>query len=184
MPNEGAKAGMTAAVDAIGLPEAQDEAEQLDLLGLPPVSLTPEGAALLDGIRARGRPAGSRNKRTLAWADYLLSRHANPVEVLLQIAESSVAELVLTLKCSPLEALQEKRHAAVAAAPYVMQKQAVAVDLTGSPPINLTITRGDGAVAAGVGAGLAGRIIEVLENQELSEGASDEVEHGGSADGA
>jgi len=182
MGSEGLKAGMSAAVDAIGLPDELDPGEQLDLLGLP--APTPEQARAIELRRGPGRPAGARNKRTLAWADYLLARHANPVEVLLQIAESRVDELVAALGCSKLEALQEKRHAAVAAAPYVMQRQATAIDLTGAPAIHLTINRGESRPAS-VGLGsLAGRILEVLDNQDVSDDEETELQQNGEASDA
>src|SRR6185369_3969640 len=128
-------------------------------LGLPAPTL--EQARAIAERRGPGRPAGARNKRTLAWADYLLARHANPVE-----------------------ALQEKRHAAVAAAPYVMQRQATAIDLTGAPAIHLTINRGESRPAS-VGLGsLAGRILEVLDNQEVSDDEPTELQQNGEASDA
>lgn len=165
-----ATGGLKTALDALA-PTASGpvaEPEQLDLLGLP---VTPAAQALAEK-RGPGRPPGARNKRTEAWAEYLLARYGSPLEVLMQIANMPIVELVAGLGCSALEALQEKRHAAIALAPYIHQRQAVAVDLTGAPAINLTINRNSTqVVSSGVGS-LAGRIVEVLDNQELSEDGS------------
>lgn len=144
------------------------EPEQLDLLGLP-VGVAANGEVLRKA--GPGRPAGSRNKRTEAWAEFLLSRYASPLEVLAQIATERVDVLAASLGCGKLEALQEKRHAAIALAPYLHQRQAVAVDVSGVQPIELHLHRG-GVTATG---GVVGRIVEVLTNQELSEGDPDAV---------
>ena len=121
------------------------EPEQLDLLGLP----VPKAGAVVPAVYTpapapgRGRPAGSRNKRTAEWADFLLTRYGSPLEVLAQIAKADVADLVASLGCDRLAALQEKRHAAVALAPYIHQRQAVAIDLTQRQAVELTILHQD-----------------------------------------
>ena len=119
----------TAAALAIGERPLTDQAEEQldleDLLGLP------QTAALVDlqARRGPGRPAGARNRRTTEFADYLLSRYASPMEVLAQVAVARVDELAAQLGCTKLEALQEKRLAAIALVPYLHQKQPLAVNL-------------------------------------------------------
>jgi hypothetical protein len=114
-----------------------EEPEQLDLLGLP-VRATVDGAP-----RGPGRPIGARNKRTVEFAKFLLSRYASPLEVLAQMAVAPAAELARALSCSALEAFQEKRHAAIALAPYLHERQPIAVNLTDRKVVYLHIEVGD-----------------------------------------
>lgn len=123
------------------------EVEQLDLLGLEPVP-----------NRAPGRPPGARNRRTERMVEFLLARYPDPREVLLQMAATPVGELAATLRCTQLEAFQEKRQAAIAVLPYVAARQPVAIDLTTRGLVHLTIEDGQGA--AGAEAELFGTIVE------------------------
>lgn len=111
-----------------------------DLLGLPKPSA---GEKQETEHRGRGRAPGSRNKRTIEWTEYLLSRYASPLEVLAQIATMPVKDLVASLRCTKLEALQEKRFAAIALLPYLHAKQPVAIDITKRQVVNLNIIIGD-----------------------------------------
>jgi hypothetical protein len=139
MPKQtrGEKAALEAAI-AAGPPTLPEDPEQLDLiedcLGLPE---TPS----LKEYRERkiGRPPGAKNKRTEALATYLLSRYSSPLEVLMQIATRPVEELVAALGCTKIEALQEKRLAAIPCIPYLHQKQPVAIDITNRQVVNLRI---------------------------------------------
>ncbi len=137
---------------------APDEPEQPDLLGLP------QRGIVTPVYRGVGRPPGSRNKRTERWAEFLLSRYESPLEVLVQMANAPVAALAEQLGCSALEAFQEKRQAAIAAAPYLHQRMPLAVDVTDRKVLNLVIV--DHAPAAD-GDGEA--ILEVMGNQGLGE---------------
>jgi hypothetical protein len=127
------KAGAVAALETVGAGVAPaDEAEQLtlvDALGLP--ALLPEGEATLRAQlpRKAGRPPGARNKRTEEWVEFLLKAHTSPLIMLLQIANAPVVELMKRLGCTALEALQEKRHAAIAAAPYLHQRLPQAIEV-------------------------------------------------------
>lgn len=170
---DGVKGGVTAALAAVAQGEAPgDDGEQLDLLGLPLSVAGIEAVAAIGQRRGPGRPLGSRNKRTVDWTDFLLSRYGSPLEVLAQIATRSVAELQRQLRCSALEAFQEKRHAAVALLPYLHQRQAVAVDVTNRQVVHLTIV--DQAPDAG-GDGVAVHIVDVLENQRVGDVPGDDV---------
>jgi len=124
---------MAIAADADGEGE-----EQLDLLGLPPL----RAGAILAERRGRGRPPGARNKRTEDLVAWLLGKYPSPLEGLLQMANARVDELAAQLGCTPLEALQEKRHAAIAALPYIHQRQAIAVDVTQRNVVHLTLEMG------------------------------------------
>lgn len=89
--------------------------------------------------RSVGRPVGQRNVRNQRVADYLLARYRDPLEGLVQMAGLSVGDLAAALGCSKLEAFQEKRQCAVAALPYLHQRQALAVDLTARQAVYLSI---------------------------------------------
>lgn len=139
-----------------------DEGEQLDLLGLP---VTAESAALMER-RGPGRPAGSRNRRTAEWADYLLAKYRSPLETLTAISAMRVDDLAAQLGCKPIEALMEIRLAAIAVGPYLHQRAPVAVDLTNHKAVSLTINLGEGAAAEEAPVTIVG----IVEKQMLSEG--------------
>ena len=94
-----------------------------DLLGLPTVAAKREAAVFVNNA-GKGRPRGIRNHKTEQWLDYLTRRYASPLEVLAQIANAPVDALATELRCSRLEALREKRHAAEALAPFLHSKLA------------------------------------------------------------
>ena len=158
------------AADPTATPPA-DEGEQLDLLGLPSV----RPGHQVEPYRGRGRPPGSRNRRTVEWARYLLGQYSSPLEVLAQIATARVDALVAQLGCSAIEALGEKRLAAIALLPFVHSRMPIAVDVTDRRVVQLTIVDGAVSAAAGEDPGLTARIVEVLENQGVDDGGSADV---------
>lgn len=97
-----------------------------DLLGLPRTGDAARRAIseVVRRGRVGGRPRGLHNHKTEYWIAYLTSRYASPLEVLAQLATSPVDALARELGCSRLAALQEKRHAAEALAPYLHQRLA------------------------------------------------------------
>lgn len=120
--------------------EIDGEPEQIDLLaemGLPISAAVVKLRAERTG--KPGRPRFSRNKRTVEMAEYLLSKYTSPLEVLAQIAVSRIDELSASLGCTKLEALQEKRLAAIALKDHLHSKMPVAVDITDRKVIYLTI---------------------------------------------
>jgi hypothetical protein len=165
-----------AAGDLASEPAQEDMAEWL---GLPPVAPGREGMVQ---PRGRGRPPGSRNRRTMELAAYLLATHRSPLETLVKIANTPVAELAARLNCSPLDALDQIRLCAIAAAPYLHARMPVAVDVTNHRVVHLTIQEGGGA-APGVhptGDGLAGMavstgICEIVDFQEVTGDVPDDV---------
>ena len=173
--------GLTAVLDEAdpsGAPPGA-EPEQLDLLGLPaPRSGTPSAAAV---ARGAGRPLGSRNKRTVAWANYLTRRYGSPLEVLAQIATAHITVLRDSLACTALEAMIEKRQAAIALLPYIHQRQPLAVDLTNRQVVYLSIMDAAGGADAGepggedLGMTLTGAVVEILSDQPLSEAPDEPV---------
>jgi len=148
-----------------------EAAPELDL-GLP-APRSAAGRALVEE-RRRGRPPGARNKRTAATVERLLARHEDPRAVLLAIAETPVDELVACLGCKPLEAVQEKRLAALGVLPYIASRQPLAIDLTNHRVINLTIVEGEATAAPILDHGEDEAVVKVVENQCIDhDGESD-----------
>ncbi|WP_439813991.1 hypothetical protein [Zavarzinia sp. CC-PAN008] len=186
----GAKPGVAAALDLLGPgDDGEDAPEQLAFAALAPAedvaaamlggapslhqaarqAREAEAQALVDPAR-RGRKPGSRNKRTAAFADYILSRYRSPLVVLAETWSRPVDVLAVELGCDKEDAFKIQQAAAVAALPYLHERQAVAVNLEGAAPVTLVIGSleagsGDGLDAAGDGVVLD---IEVEENQALS----------------
>ena len=132
------------------------DVEQLDMLGLE----------LPPSRKPTGRPVGQRNLRNQRVADYLLARYRDPLEGLVQMAGLGVADLAAALGCTRLEAFAEKRQCAIAALPYLHQRQAIAVDLTTRQAVYLSIVDDSGeapsdAVQAAYEA--AGMVLETAE---------------------
>lgn len=123
-----------------------------------------------------GRPLGARNRRTEQTVARLLAWRRDPRDVLLEIAEAPIDVLMATLGCTALEALQEKRHAAVGVLPYVAQKQAVEVNVSGIKPVHMHFTMGGAAAADSHAGSMAARLLNIIENQELSDSEGETVE--------
>lgn len=143
-----------------------DEAEQLGLFGDPQ---TAEGraTATVRGRTGAGRPPGARNKRTERTVAYLLSRHRDPRQVLLEIAEANVFDLAALLGCKPFEAMQEKRLAAIGVLPYVAARITPEV-IDNRQVIHLHIGSFD--AAAGGGEGGMVQVLDPEEYQQVSDG--------------
>lgn len=148
-----------------GEPPAGDD-EQPDLIG----GLINVPERTVEQIRRQGpgRPPGSRNKRTQEWADYLLSRYESPLEVLVQIATSRVEAICIRTGCTRFEALQEKRLAAIAALPFIHSKQPLAVDLTKTNRVLLTIVDETAPAEPGEELTLTARVIERMNGDSKS----------------
>lgn len=159
----GEKLGVVAAAEAVagetggGPPGA--EAEQLELLPLP---LDSAGAPTTGG--RGGRPAGSRNRRTAEWIDWLLGRHRSPLEVLAAAYSLPVEELARRLGCDRLEAFRVQMDAAKALAPYLHQRLPIAVQVD-QRSVHLVIQEGAGADAGDVADDTVGLSIDIGENQ-------------------
>lgn len=123
--------------------------------------------------RGRGRPEGARNKRTQEVADYLLSRYRSPLEVLAETYSLPVEVLAQKLGCTPYEAKKLQVAAADKLAPYLHQKQPVAIDAGERGLVQLVIEAA--ALANGPAPAEGGVVIDVTpveseENQQVSEG--------------
>jgi len=69
----------------------------------------------------------------------LLETYKDPRAILLEIASMTIDQLVELAKCTPLEALQEKRLCATNVLPYVVQKLPISVDMRHTKAIHLNI---------------------------------------------
>lgn len=157
-------------------------AEQLDMLAAtaegaadPHRAVAAARAAETDQLRrGRGRPAGSRNRRTQDWAEYLLSRYRSPLVVLAETYSRPAAELAAELGCSRLEAGQMQLKAAAELAPYLHGKMPVEVNLSGRANLVLSVPGLDVPLGVSEG-GSSGLMIDVTpagqvqQNQALSE---------------
>lgn len=120
--------------------DADDQAELFDEPALPmpvqPVA-PPAGA---------GRPKGRRNRSTEEWRKLILAKHASPLEFLAQMWSRTPKELAQELglyervqvgscewidRLATGEAFKRQVEAAVAALPYLHQKQPLAVAVSG-----------------------------------------------------
>jgi hypothetical protein len=101
-------------------------AEQLPLI--PTEAARAEHAKYQPSGRGGGRPPGSPNKRTVAFARYLLSKYRHPLEGLAEVYSRPVDVLAAELSCSKLEAFQLQLTAMRELAPYVAQKLPTMID--------------------------------------------------------
>lgn len=147
--DQGQKTGIKTATAELYDGEASPVPEpvQEELLPLRKVERGPE--AEKRGIRSRGpgRPPGAKNKSTEAWAGYILSRYASPLQALAETYSRPVQDLAAELGCDKLDAFRIQQQAAQALAPYIHKKQPVAVE-GDSGLIQLNILSGGNAMQA------------------------------------
>jgi hypothetical protein len=151
--------------------EADEEDAQFGLWSEPSTAAgRTKGAS-----RGPGRPPGARNKRTERSTAFLLSRHRDPREVLLEIAEANVADLAALYGCTMMEAGQEKRLAAAAVLPYVAARMPLALDVTKRSVVYLTLNHGEAIEATEkTGIGLAAQVVEHAQVIDIADsGLSD-----------
>lgn len=144
------------------VPGSDAAAEQLSLLPDMPLCEIAGGAASAENEysapRGRGRPAGAKNKNTEEWRNYLLSRYRSPLEVLAETYSRSIIQLAADLgylvrdekgritrtpKPDELEGLLKiQLQCAKELAPYVHQKQPMAIDAGENGLMQLIINTG------------------------------------------
>lgn len=175
--------GLAAAARGLALDAVEPEAVQGSLFGAVPAD--PDGVGeLAEGERrGRGRPPGSRNRTTSDWSRFILSRYRSPLIGLAEIAAATPAELQAALggpwraavpagegrEASPesgislAECLRIIMQAQASLAPYLHQKQPLAVDTGGGSTLTIIINRGEGAPVEGA------RIVPIEDAEEIQE---------------
>lgn len=137
------KAGIEAELDGIDAgarPEA-DAAAQMELLPSP-LGRAVE-AQRPEAERGRGRPKGARNRRTTDLVRFLAARgYRSPAEVLAETCSMPVEMLAKELDCGKADAFKLQLDAAKALAPYLHQRQPIAVDLEAKGDLSLSINLG------------------------------------------
>lgn len=103
--------------------------------------------------RGRGRPKGSRNRRSEQLVQFILSQYSHPLITLAQTYSRPVEVLAAELQCSRADAFALQMRAASELAPYIESKKPVAVQVD-SRTISLTIHQGAPGDAAGDAAGV------------------------------
>ena len=153
----GTKQGVGAAVEVAQTVEQRRETEreaaQQAMLPLGERGAEPpeELAAAEPARRGPGRPPGARNKRTVAVADYILSRYRDPLIVLAETYSRPTAELAEILGCTPKEAFLIQQDAAEKLAPYVRSRQPIGVAIDSRQTITLQVGTIDAPAAVGDG---------------------------------
>ena len=99
----------------------------------------------------------------------LVARYGHPADTAFKVLAMGIEELAQSLGCTPLEALQEQRLWWQGLMPFVESKRPIAVDLSTRSVVHLTI-QDAAAPAEEAGELLEGRVVEVLENQRVTEG--------------
>lgn len=184
---DGQKQGLKTAVEAAHDPEAARPGDvQGEQLALLPLRKADEGSAARKNggalPRGRGRPPGAKNKRTEEWTEYLLGRYPSPLIGLAEIAFRPLTDLAEELgfnnpgpdgialrRAKPqelLELLRLQRDCMKELAPYLHQKQPMAIDGGEHGLIHLTI----GQVGGGMKQAQEGQDFDVeflpVENEE------------------
>ena len=185
------KVGLAAAVDVIAEQIAGSMPAKAEQLPLPIKGALADDAgggeaqAVAESQpqgRGPGRPPGARNRRTDEWVDYLLARYRSPLIVLAEMYSRSVGELVKEVGCTKLEAIKLQIFAAEKLAPFVHQKQPLAIQVDAHGVVRLVIEGGlpggGGPTAgpAGEGEGVREEVggVMVLEGQVIEgSGAED-----------
>lgn len=171
---EGPKDGLVAAVEQVlgKIPETQAGAARV--LRAEQLALIPSAAELAfqgDPQRAErdgpGRPPGSRNKRTGELVRFIAANYRHPLMFLAETFNRPALELARELGCSVEEAFKMQLVAAKELAPYVAQKQPIAVQVQASGEVRLTLVAPEKRPAARPGDG-AKVINATVENQPLS----------------
>ena len=136
-------------------------APQPDLLGLPE---SPSRDVVRER-RSAGRPPGSRNKRVEDAARFAVEAFGDPLLVLVQLATMDAEELKVAAGCSLLEAIAEKRQAAIAVLPYLHQRKPLAVDVSNRKFVHLHVSLPDAPEE--VGQVLDGVSVQILNQVEV-----------------
>lgn len=136
------KSGLPTAVrDLMADSRPERQTEQLSLLATP--AAADMAADPAQAQRAGpGRPAGSRNKSTQEWVDFIVTRYRSPLLFLAETYTRPVEQLAAELGCDRETAFKHQREAAAGLAPYLHQKQPLAVTVDAKGVVQLVIHKG------------------------------------------
>jgi hypothetical protein len=148
---EDRKEGLAAAV-ALLMPETgqtQGRAEALAALRGEQLALLPSPIAIEDagadedGARRAGpgRPPGSRNRSTNEWVDFIAARYRSPLLFLAEAYTRPAQQLAAELGCDRVEAFKLQVKAAETLAPYMHQKQPLAVAISTEGEVTLMLVQ-------------------------------------------
>jgi hypothetical protein len=161
--------GLSSAVQRAMLQKGQDALlplEQLDLLGGQQAANVESEAPR---VRGAGRPPGALNKRTSDWTDHILANYQSPLVFLAKTFSRPVELLAAELGASKADAFALQIDAAKNLAPYVHQKQPLAVNVDSRGVIQLILETPGEPGAAGVSGSATGPLLDIVANQGDSE---------------
>jgi hypothetical protein len=155
--------GLPAALDRLdpGAPPGAAQ-ETADLFAGSSLFGGDQGAALLAKSRKGGRPAGSTNKTTDAWRDFILANYRSPLLFLADFIAADAFALHEALRDADraqgvgdretrlIDVLALQKQAAESLAAYVHRKQPIAIDAGEDKPlpsIQQVIVQGEAAQA-------------------------------------
>lgn len=140
-----------------------------DQLVLPIGAKAQNGAVGAVVVRSRsGRPPGSKNRATQAWAKFLNSAYGSPLEALASIYAQDVLGLAKHLGCTALEALKLQIRCAELVAPYVHAKQPLSIEGGGTyAPTSIFVN-----------AQLEPQLVKALRDQGVTEAELDALGRG------
>ena len=150
---DGTKTGLHTVLSENHDPNARvpgaDVSEQVPLFPVPMMDDDADDAKQDGGKRGAGRPAGSKNRSTEEWRNYLFARYRSPLIGMAEIANRDVLELARELrfetdtrKAKPeelLELLKVQLACRDKLAPYLHSKMPMAIEAGEHGLINLTI---------------------------------------------
>lgn len=184
--------GLAAAVADLAFSDDAGELGQGSLFGAMPPD--PDGVGELAEAapgerRGRGRPVGSRNRSTQEWSRFILSRYRSPLIGLAEIASATPHELQAALGGPPRPPVAEGAgaegdggggislqaclalimQAQASLAPYLHQKQPLAIDAGGVGMMTIIIQKGDGTQIEGA------RILPIEDAEEVEQNQGLEI---------
>lgn len=177
------KRGLKAAVNELmdGAAAAVDAADDAQMDLLPLTRMAADRGIAVAGPRRAGRPAGARNRSTQEWRQFLLTMHASPLQAMMQAYSMPTDELAKLLSCTKHEAFKLQMQCAKECAPYLHQKQPLAIDTGDQGLINLTINLGQQGqvVDAKAVEALAVEVLNTVdqESEENQMFSADEIEN-------
>ncbi|HZL00482.1 MAG TPA: hypothetical protein VFC47_11345 [Caulobacteraceae bacterium] len=158
--------GVRAALEQVLDGGEPEEIVQVGLFALDPEETgaldapSPLSAALSPAKR-RGRPAGSKNRRTEAVVGWLLAQHRHPISVMMEaysMTPQALADRIGLVEPDLLEVFKLQMRMAEAVAPYLAQRLPQAVQIDARAGVTLSFE----GVSLPARAGVSGEIVEGL----------------------